>query len=98
MSLLYTLPCHNVQGDARDISFGTERQLKEDAYLELTVEPIRGVVGWKEVSFDGLPSEVQKRMGHNYWYWHRGRFPSPTPKNLIENPPARVFAILATIA
>lgn len=47
MSLLYTLPCYDAQGNERSISFGTERQLKEDAYLELTVEPIRGVIGWK---------------------------------------------------
>ena len=63
MSLLYTLPCYDAQGNERSISFGTERQLKEDAYLELTVEPIRGVIGWKEVHFDELPSEVQNRVG-----------------------------------
>lgn len=28
----------------------------------LTVEPIRGVVGWEEVQFDDLPAPVQKVM------------------------------------
>ncbi len=62
MSFLYELPAYDEQGNERDISFGTERQLREDAYLKLEVVPIRGVVGWGEVGFDELPQKVQERM------------------------------------
>lgn len=62
MDLLYTLPAYDAQGGEKEISFGTERQLKEDAYLKLEVEPIRGVVGWNEVQFDELPEKVQERI------------------------------------
>lgn len=62
MSLRYTLPAYDEQGDEREISFGTERQLRESAYLKLEVVPIRGVVGWEEVQFDELPQKVQEQM------------------------------------
>lgn len=62
MSLLYRLPAYDEQGNGREVSFGTERQLREGAYLKLEVEPIRGVVGWEEVSFDELPQEAQAHL------------------------------------
>ncbi len=62
MKLSYTLPSYDEQGNERDISFGTERQLREDAFLELDVVPIRGVMGWREVSFEDLPAAVQERF------------------------------------
>lgn len=62
MPWLYTLQAYNVNGDRQEISFGTERKLRDDAYLQLTVVPIRGVMDWKEVQFDEIPSAVQARM------------------------------------
>lgn len=62
MSLRYTLPAYDEQGNEREISFGTERQLREAAYLKLEVEPIRGVVGWEEVQFDEIPQKAQVHM------------------------------------
>lgn len=62
MSFSYTLPAYDEQGNEREISFGTERQLKNGAYLKLEVVPIRGVVSWEEVQFDELPQKVQSRM------------------------------------
>ena len=62
MSLLYRLPAYDEQGNGREVSFGTERQLREGAYLKLEIEPIRGVVGWEEVSFDELPQEAQAHL------------------------------------
>ena len=62
MSLLYRLPAYDEQGNGREVSFGTERQLREGAYLKVEVEPIRGVVGWEEVSFDELPQEAQAHL------------------------------------
>lgn len=62
MSYSYTLPAYSKDGKTTEISFGTERQLREDAYLSLEVLPIRGVVAWKEVRFDELPVKVQDRL------------------------------------
>jgi len=33
--------------------------LKEDAFIRLTVMPIRGVLEWIEVQYDELPTAVQ---------------------------------------
>lgn len=62
MSLRYTLPAYDEQGSEREISFGTERELRDDAFLKLDVVPIRGVVGWEEVQFEELPQKVQSQM------------------------------------
>lgn len=62
MSYSYTLSAYDKDGKTTEISFGTERQLREGAYLSLEVLPIRGVVEWKEVRFDELPLKVQDRL------------------------------------
>lgn len=62
MSLSYSLPAFDKNGNEKEIAFGTERQLREGAYLCLTVTPIRGVTEWKEVRFDELPVKVQEIM------------------------------------
>ena len=62
MPLLYTLPSYDENGSVQDLSFGTERQLREGAYLRLSVLPVRGVTEWNEVQYEELPSAVQARM------------------------------------
>lgn len=62
MVLSYTLPAFDAEGDMQEITFGTERELREDAYLRLTVVPIRGVMEWNEVAFEELPPQVQARF------------------------------------
>lgn len=62
MSLSYALPAYDKKGNEKEISFGTERQLRDGAYLCLKVTPIRGVTEWKEVRFDELPVKVQDVM------------------------------------
>lgn len=62
MPLLYTLPSYDENGSVQDLSFGTERQLREGAYLQLSVLPVRGVTEWREVQYEELPSAVQARM------------------------------------
>lgn len=61
MDYSYTLRCYNEDGNAKDITFGTSRQLKEDAFIRLTVMPIRGVLEWAEVQYNELPSGVQEQ-------------------------------------
>ena len=41
------------------ITFGASKELKEGAFIRLTVMPIRGVIEWKEVQYDELPAAVQ---------------------------------------
>jgi uncharacterized protein (TIGR01655 family) len=60
MSYSYTLPAYNENGDKKDITFGTSRELKEGAFIRLTVKPVRGVLEWSEVQYDELPVAVQR--------------------------------------
>ncbi len=55
----YTLPAYNENGGKKDITFGTSRELKEGAFIRLTVMPVRGVLEWSEVEYDELPLAVQ---------------------------------------
>ena len=59
MDYSYTLFSYNEGGTGKDITFGTSRELKEGAFIRLTVMPIRGVLEWKEVQYDELPAAVQ---------------------------------------
>lgn len=59
MDYSYTLLSYDENGKGKDITFGTSRELKEGAFIRLTVMPIRGVIEWEEVSYDELPADVQ---------------------------------------
>lgn len=61
MEYFYTLHSYDENGVERDITFGTSRKLKEEAFIRLTVMPIRGVIEWNEVQYDELPITVQKK-------------------------------------
>ena len=61
MDFSYTLRCYDEDGNAKDITFGTSRELKEDAFIRLTVMPIRGVLEWSEIQYDELPIVVQEQ-------------------------------------
>lgn len=57
----YTLHAYDKNGGERDITFGVSRELRENAFLRLTVRGSRGVMDWCEVQYDELPPAVQKR-------------------------------------
>ena len=61
MKYEYTLDCYNENGNKKEIKFKTSRELREDAYLELTYMMTRGVSNWKEVQYDELPDKVQDK-------------------------------------
>lgn len=63
MTHSYTLTCFSEDGESREITFRTERVLRAQAFLKLTVAPLRGVTGWEEVQRDELPAAVQLRYG-----------------------------------
>ena len=55
----YTLLCYDENGSEREITFGTSRELRDGAYIRLTVMPVRGVLDWSEMQYDELPTMVQ---------------------------------------
>lgn len=59
MEFSYTLPAYGKDGGQKDVTFGVSRELREGAFLRLTVRPGRGVMGWEEVGYDELPPAVQ---------------------------------------
>lgn len=61
MGYSYTLPAYDERGVEKDITFGASRELRESAFLRLTVMPVRGVVEWSEVEYEELPIAVQAR-------------------------------------
>ena len=61
MPYSYTLPAYDTNGDEKDITFGTSRELREGAFLRLTFVPVRGVVEWSEAAYNELPVAVQSR-------------------------------------
>ncbi len=63
MDYSYTLPCYDADGGEQDVTFGVSRELREGAFLCLTVRPSRGVMGWEEVQYEELPPAVQGHYG-----------------------------------
>lgn len=59
MDYSYTLPAYNENGMGKDITFGASRELREGAFIRLTVTPVRGVIEWSEVQYDELPAAVR---------------------------------------
>ena len=57
----YNLTAYDEHGKMTDITFKAGKELREDAYLELDVMLLRGVVNWREVQSDELPRDVQSR-------------------------------------
>ena len=61
MDYSYTLFSYNEDGEGKDITFGTSKELKEGAFICLTIMPIRGVIEWKGVQYNELPTAVQEQ-------------------------------------
>ncbi len=61
MNYQYTLPSYDEDGKEKDITFGTSRELREGAFIRLTVTALRGVIDWEEVQYDEMPLLVQDK-------------------------------------
>lgn len=61
MKYSYTLVAYDENGEAKELTFKTSRELTEDAFICLDAAPIRGVVSWEEVQYDELPAIVQSQ-------------------------------------
>lgn len=60
---VYQLPAANQDGHKIEASFGAAHELRQDAYLKLNLEPLRGVVYWEEVLPEDLPSKAADVLG-----------------------------------
>ena len=60
MKYEYTLTAYNTNKKEKEVKFKTNRELREDAYLELDMMAGRGVVDWREVQYQELPEKVQE--------------------------------------
>jgi len=55
----YTLTSYDENGEEKEITFGTSKELQEGAFISLEVVPVRGVTSWAEVQYEELPEAVQ---------------------------------------
>ena len=62
MKYQYTLTAYNKNGKEKEVQFKTSRELRENAYLELDIMQMRGVVNWREVQQNELPEDVKAAM------------------------------------
>ncbi len=58
----YRLDGVAADGAQSEITFQTPRELRDGAYLDLETKPLRGVVSWEEVDYDGLPTAVRDKL------------------------------------
>ena len=58
MDYYYTLTAYDASGSPTEITFGTSRELRQSAFLQLTTAPVRGVTQWSEISWQDLPAPV----------------------------------------
>ncbi len=61
MAFSYTLRCYDEAGHEKELSFGASKELRDGAFLRLTVAPLRGVINWEELKYDELPAAVQEK-------------------------------------
>lgn len=57
----YSLTAYDKHGKITQLTFKANKQLREDAFLELDVMFIRGVSNWREVKYNELPLDVRSR-------------------------------------
>ena len=60
MPYIYSLPAFSEKGEKQLISFGATRELKDCAFIHMTVVPIRGVIRWEEVYIEDMPESVRE--------------------------------------
>ncbi len=60
MKYIYTLECYNKNGKKKDFNFKTNRELKNNSFLELEIRSA-GVHSWQEVDESELPEKVKEK-------------------------------------
>lgn len=62
MSCRYVLTAYRENGASQTMNLDTSRVLRDGAFLRLSVAPVRGVISWEEVPYDGLPPAVAAKL------------------------------------
>lgn len=59
----YSLEAFDEGGNVHEVSFKTERMLRDEAFLKLETMPVRGVISWEEVQPADIPPKAQEALG-----------------------------------
>lgn len=59
----YTLEAYDDSGTQKELTFGTERKLRDGAFLKVGEMPLRGVVSWEEVQLNDIPQSARDAAG-----------------------------------
>ncbi len=57
----YNLTCYSSTGKKKKLRFTADKKLREDAFICLNVNFVRGVVSWSEIQYYELPLPVQEK-------------------------------------
>ena len=58
----YSLEAFDENGGSHEVTFKTERMLREGAFLKLETMPIRGVISWAEVQPNDIPGKARAAL------------------------------------
>jgi len=61
MEYIYTLIMYDENGKSKKIHFGTNRELRENAFLKIKYYLISGVNKWEEIEYEELPDKVKEK-------------------------------------
>ena len=59
----YELTAWDEKGSERSLTFETSRILRDGAYLQVQVAPLRGVTDWTEIQPDDVPAAAWESLG-----------------------------------
>lgn len=62
MKYEYRLEAVDASGAKSEMTFQTERELRDGAYLKLETKPLRGVVAWEEQAPEELPDAARAAL------------------------------------
>lgn len=63
MPFEYRLSAVDENGARSEVVFDTSKELREGAFLETRVLPVRGVISWAEVARDDMPVPAARALG-----------------------------------
>ena len=58
----YQLPAYNEQGDMKEMTFTSHKNLRRDAYLKLFYKESKGVTSYEEVQENDIPEKALEQL------------------------------------
>ncbi|GLY08828.1 YxeA family protein [Pseudobacillus badius] len=59
----YELPAFDKNGKEKTVTFTSQKQLREQAYLKLYVKGSKGVTSYEEVKKEEMPEKAKEKLG-----------------------------------